>query len=842
MVVKYFDRIIIDLCRPAETFITSAKAGIIICVILKESPMLPGAYRGRILTINLNDGSTGTIDTADYAPRYLGGRGIATALYHELVSPETRALDPDNALIAMTGPLAGLPTIGGSRWGLFAKSADTSKREHFCYGNLGGTFGAELKFAGLDGLVITGKADKPVVLIISGGNGEREVRLESAEQWRGMGAESVLAAMKDSFGAKVKTFTTGPAGEAMIPFASVLAEGGASCSGGMGAVMGSKNLKAVVVRGTDRSIPAVNPDALKAIAKRIRAWDRGNVKVWGLDFMAQGPKTRKMPCYGCMANCLRVKYTASDGSAGKYMCQSRFFYMALAWAYCGKENDIAFRANRLCDEMGLDTWAVQDLVDWLVRCRDSGALSDADTGLDLKSIGSLEFVESLLSMIVERRGFGALAAQGAERAAGELGGAAEAEFRHHDPYEPRYCPVNTFLIPFEPRIPIQQLHEAGLTVAKWSSWAKGTEGAHVDTDVVRGIADRFWGGAAAADFTTLDGKANAARLIQDRQLAKECLCVCDWMYPVLDIPVKEGDGDTAVLHGIVGDPALEAEVLRAAIGGDWNEESLAELGSRVFQLQRAILLREGQRPLIDDVLPAEWHDVPLDGHVADPDCLVPGPGGETVSRLGAKIDMDDYLPARDEFYTLRGWDARSGLQVGSRLEAMGLGDIAADLAGRGLLTDKARGPSIAARIARGLRRLARSAAGKVSRRKNVGAEPMGPSLDHDEIMAILGRETGKYADERIAHNFTGWNKAMQYRFPDIDAWYLIRMADGTPQAPERLEAPMDKPEIQYEMHSAVLKAMDEGIINGMQAYRQRRLKTKAAFGDLMKLQALNKVS
>ncbi|RKX68631.1 MAG: hypothetical protein DRP60_17715, partial [Spirochaetes bacterium] len=258
--------------------------------------MLPGAYRGRILRINLDDSSTDIINTADYAPRYLGGRGIATALYHDLVPPEVTAFSPENALIAMTGPMAGLPAVGGSRWGLFAKSADTPKREHFCYGNLGGSFGAELKFAGLDGLVITGKAWQPVVLVISGGNGEREVRVESAQEWVGMGAESVLAAMKETFGPKVKSFTTGPAGEAMISFASVLGEGGASCSGGMGAVMGSKNLKAVVIQGTDRKVPAADPAALNAITKRIRAWDRGNVKVWGLDFMAQGPETRKMPC------------------------------------------------------------------------------------------------------------------------------------------------------------------------------------------------------------------------------------------------------------------------------------------------------------------------------------------------------------------------------------------------------------------------------------------------------------------------------------------------------------------------------------------------------------------
>jgi len=801
--------------------------------------MLPDAYRGRILSVDLSDGRTEILPTEDYARRFLGGRGIATALYFDRVPPNIGYDDPENALIAMTGPLAGLPAIGGSRWGLFAKSPATPRREHFCYGNLGGSFGAELKFAGLDGLIITGRAAEPAILRIHGADGHPDVRLESAAPWVGMGAESALVALGEALGPKVKSMVIGPAGEAGIPFASVLAEGGASCSGGMGAVMGAKNLKAVVLRGENRSVQAADPEALRDISRRIRSWDRGNVKVWGLDFMAQDPETRKMPCYGCIGNCLRVKYTASDGAAGKYMCQSRFFYMALAWAWYGAENDAAFRANRLCDELGLDTWAVQDLVDWLVRCRDEGALDNQTTGLKLDTIGSLEFIQDLLTMIAERRGFGEILAKGADEASRELGGAAEELFRHHDPYEPRYCPLNTFLIPFETRVPIQQLHEAGLTLAKWSSWAKGTEGAHVDGAVVTDIAERFWGGREAADFTSLKPAPKAARLIQDRQMAKECLGVCDWMYPVLDIPVKRADGGDgrSSIAGIVGDPALEAEVLRAAIGGSWDEAALAELGERVFQLQRAVLLREGHRPLAEDVLPEEWHEQPLDGHVADPDCLVPGPGGEAVSRLGALIAMDEYLPARDAYYALRGWDARTGLPARDRLAASDLSDVADELAARGLLAERARGPRIRTRIARILRRPAGS-----SRRPSGSAESLGPSLDHEAVMEVLHRERGKYADERIAHNFSGWNKVMQYRFPDIDGWYAIRMKDGEPQPPECLSEPLRKPEIQYEMDTAVLRAMDEGTMNGMQAYQKRLLKTKASFGDLMKLQALNKVS
>ena len=358
--------------------------------------------------------------------------------------------------------------------------------------------------------------------------------------------------------------------------------------------------------------------------------------------------------------------------------------------------------------------------------------------------------------------------------------------------------------------------------------------------MVTEIARRFWGGEEAADFTTLKPAPEAARRIQDRQLAKECLCVCDWMYPVLDIPVE--DGDTSVMTGVVGNPALEAAVLRAAIGGDWDEDSLNRVGERVFQLQRAILLREGHTPLEDDVLPTEWHEVPLDGHVADPDCLVPGPDGRIVSRLGARIGMEDYLPARDAFYRLRGWDCRTGLPAVSHLNDLELHDVAEDLADAGLAVAAARGPSPGTRISR-------LAAGTVTRLRSrrertaaSGTAAFGPPLDDGEIDAILRREAVKYADQRIVHNFAGWNKSMQYTFPDVGRWYLIPFSEGLPGEPERLEEPLPSPDIEYEMDSCILRAMDTGRINGMQAYQKRLLKTRASFGDLMKPQSLNQVS
>ncbi len=837
---------------------------------------LPSVYAGKILKIDLSTGATDSVDTALYADRFLGGRGIATKIYWDEVPPEAGALDEENRLIVSLGPMAGLPAIGGSRWGIFAKSP-FPHRDHFCYGNLGGYFGAALKFAGYDGLVITGKAEEPSVLVVEDTaarrSGRKAVSVLPARDLRGMPAdqtldaarEKVVRALAASGGSsggrevnpkKVRVMAIGPAGENLVPLATVFADGDASCGGGMGAVMGSKNLKAVAVAPLGGSrFAAGDRERLKRIEKEIRGYGRGNVKVWGLDFMASGENTTKFPCYGCMANCLRVKYTAENGKSGKFMCQSRFFYMAHAWGYYGEENDVPFYANRLCDELGIDTWEVQGVIEWLLRCHAEGMITEKESGLDLTKVGSFEFIRDLVEGMAYRRGFGELLCKGAEKASREYGRGTEKLYNRNDPYDPRYCTVNIMLLPFETREPIQQLHEAGLVLSQWSSWAKGVEEAHISSEVVRGIGRRFWGGEQAGDMTTLYGKAPAAVKIQDRQLAKESAEICDWMFPLIDNP-SGSNGETRV-----GDPSLEARLLSAALGKEITEEEYYRYGERVFALQRAVLLREGHRPPADDVLPREYHEDPLEYHVADPDCLVPGRNGEIASQVGNVIDPKSYSRLREEYYELRGWDVPTGLPSVKGLNGLGLPEIAEELEALGLAVQRARkvpAPVILGRKAvfvvggliASLGRAVKSVIGAdgQSRSGPAGAGTAagltgreGPSLRDEELQSLMEEQQVKFADPAVAHNFEGWNKTMLYYFPDIDEYYILPIKEGVGQTPEKVADPPKKPDIYYEMSTETLRAMTRGEISGFKAYQQRKLKLKASFTDMMKLQSLNKV-
>ena len=226
-------------------------------------------YSGKILRVDLSSGNTTQISTMDYADSFLGGRGIGTRFYWDEVSPHIKAFDAENRLIFMTGPLTGFTGLAGSRWGIYGKSPATTP-ECFTYCNLGGSWGAHLKFAGYDGIVIQGKSEKPVYLVIHDGN----IRIKDASHLWGMGAIEVRKALKAELGSSVRVAAIGPAGENLVSFAIVLADDGASGSGGLGAVMGAKKLKAIAVSGSSKPT-AADPEGLREVGKYAREMTKG---------------------------------------------------------------------------------------------------------------------------------------------------------------------------------------------------------------------------------------------------------------------------------------------------------------------------------------------------------------------------------------------------------------------------------------------------------------------------------------------------------------------------------------------------------------------------------------
>src|ERR1035437_2079713 len=221
-------------------------------------------YAGEILKVNLSNRSLIRENTADYSRKYLGGRGFAAKLFWDMVPPEAKGLDPENCIIFTTGPTTGFFGIAGCRWQVCGKSP-LHDPEAFSYGNLGGKWGPALKSAGFDAIAVQGKADRPGYIYIRDGL----VQIRDASALRGKGAFDTMDDIRAEVGQDVSVTAIGPGSENQIVYATVVADEGASGGGGMGAVMGSKNLKAIAVAGS-KSPVAADPARLKQIEARIK--------------------------------------------------------------------------------------------------------------------------------------------------------------------------------------------------------------------------------------------------------------------------------------------------------------------------------------------------------------------------------------------------------------------------------------------------------------------------------------------------------------------------------------------------------------------------------------------
>lgn len=633
-------------------------------------------YTGKILKVDLSSGRITNTATMDYAERFIGGMGIASKIYWDECSPDIKAFDPESPLIFVTGPTAGFTGVAGSIWQVHGKSPITIPEQFSC-GSLGGTWGAQLKFAGYDAIIIQGKSDRPVYLAIE----DDTVQIRDASALWGKGAIETRELLKGELGRPVRVATIGPAGENMVVFANVIADDDSSASGGFGAVMGSKNLKAIVVRGHGRP-SAANPEKLRALGGHLRKLKEGAAQG---DFgFIPGPNMKKEVCYGCINGCIRAVMVADSGEKGKYMCQSGIFYQYRAQRYYGEWNEVPFYANRLCDEYGLDTRVTEAMLAWLTRCHKAGILTDENTGVPLSKFGSLEFIEALIKRISLREGFGDILARGMIRAAEEVGSEAKAlitDYIFHSTGQaaegdPRRDIMMGLLYAMQPRQHAVISEISGL-VGKWAEWTKGKEGAYVSPPVLKAISKRFFGDENAIDFSTHEGKGRAVKAVQDRWSARESITLCAFAWPITDVVHSEDH---------IGDTTLESQVFSAVTGREVDEKELDRMGEVIFNLRRAVFAREGRKGRESEAIPEIFYQKPLKDRINPEDpCLIPGKDGEAISRKGAVVDREVFEKIKDEYYQARQWDVASGLQTKSKLEALGLQDIAKDLGQRGLV-------------------------------------------------------------------------------------------------------------------------------------------------------------
>ncbi|MFC2070697.1 aldehyde ferredoxin oxidoreductase N-terminal domain-containing protein [Chloroflexota bacterium] len=639
--------------------------------------MVDYGYAGQILSVDLVDRKVTSFPTSDYVDGFLGGRGLAAKLYWDMVPSNAGALSSENALICATGPIAGFPGFAGGRWQICGKS-QLGEKETFNYANLGGRWGTWLKYAGYDALVIRGKSETPAYLYIN----NETVEIRDATALWGRSALEVYETLSKQMGKRASILAIGPAGENLVTFATVFADEGASGSGGLGAVMGSKNLKAVVVEGDKRPV-ANDPVEVKRLVRLLTTLiQKRPFSMWGIPGM-----TRAHYCFGCGIGCDRQMYRIPNSSGlYKHFCQATEVYHAPAQAYFGAWNEVELLAIRLCDGYGVDTSVMQSIIEWLIACYRNGLLDETDTGIPFSRVGSAEFIETLIRKISYREGFGDVLARGIPAAAKSLGAKAEeilpeviaTRGGEKKDYDPRLMIITGILYATEPRRPIQQLHEVLHPLVAWGGFSVAGPGASPDHRKLRDFALKFWGSEIAADFSTYQGKGVAAKHIQDFSCVKESLAVCDMRWRI-NMPALPGDDS--------GANGLGARILTAITGHEWDTAALDTTGERIFNLQRALLLRDGWLPQRDDNVLDYFFSVPLkEGELFfNHDCVVPGGRDEVLSKKGAVLDRQGFEEMKREYYLERGWDTASGLPRRTTLERLGMGDIARELEQNGLL-------------------------------------------------------------------------------------------------------------------------------------------------------------
>ena len=627
-------------------------------------------WMGKILFVDLDTSETKESSTEPYIEDYVGGRGIAARIYWEMTDPSVGPFDPENPLVFMAGPLVASRVQAATVVCVVAKSP-SALPESYCYGNIAGYFGAELKKAGYDGMVVTGKAPRPVYLWIH--DGAVEIR-EAADLW-GLGAYGTGDLLHERHGEDVKFLAIGVSGENLVRTATALASHESALSCGFGAVMGSKNLKGIAVRGS-RKVSVADPD-------RLRELNRHTVKINQRLHLAIPPDVLtsghgdvlevigKGGCYLCGAKCIRNVYRYDKRLEGLRHCQTMEYYLPWMYGQDDEPVDTFFNAPTLANDYCIDTFELRSMINWLYACRNAGALTETDTGLPLAKIGTQEFLEKLLHSIAYREGFGDILAEGMARIgagvseeARSLMGQEVAPIGQFELQPPRLNVVHSLLYYMEPRVHQPLVHDTGFALVPWTLNQMQPGSTPITNEVFRNIAKAFWGSEEAGALNTYEGKALAAKMIQNRVILKDSLGLCDFTWPIIY---------SFVTPDHVGDPQLESELYSAVTGR--GAEELDRGAEIVANLQRMIMLREG-RKVPDADYPQEYNFTEPWRGSGTHGMLVPGEGDSAVDMTGNTLDKTRFTEILKEYYRLRGWDEETGVPTLETLKSLGLEDVA----------------------------------------------------------------------------------------------------------------------------------------------------------------------
>lgn len=609
-------------------------------------------YWGKILVADLGTGRLFDEPLNEkYARDFLGSTGLAARYLYDLVDEKTDPLGPENPLILMPGLLNGTSGPSVSRWGGAAKSPLTG---HYGDANAGALFGAELKRAGYDGIILKGQSTTPVYIYVKDGVATLK---DAGGLWGKDTYKTQEAIKKECKDKRTQIACIGSASENLVPYGNIMSEYGHSLGrAGLGCVMGSKQVKAIACRGRMK-LPMQDSERFRKFARKAMkevkeaflsqwmheggtaswvdsaiSYGDGPTKYYTAPTMAEATKisgvtmaekyeTGHTACFGCPIRCRKVLRIQE----GKYKYESvegpEYETVIALGAMMGLDLDMSsiVYLNELCNGYGFDTISGGASAGYAFYLYDMGIISDKDTGGLKLTWGNVDAAIALLDLIGKKEGFGAIVAEGTKRMARRYGRpAGEAvqtkglEIPMHDP---------------------RAYHSMGLAYATSPRGAdhNKSDGYQVDGGVGHpdlGLnADDRWG----------DKKAAMVEKSQNYRALTDSIGICHFAM----IPFT-----------------LIVDMINAYTDWDTDIDQLLKAGERIFQLQRALSCKLGITSK-DDVLPE----------------LIMRPiqeGGQE----GHVPNMEKMLP---EYYALRDWDSATGKPSKERLEGLGMSEIAASI-------------------------------------------------------------------------------------------------------------------------------------------------------------------
>ncbi|MFC1969160.1 aldehyde ferredoxin oxidoreductase family protein [Chloroflexota bacterium] len=605
-----------------------------------------GGYRNRILRVNLSNRSfTEETPSQDLIHDFIGGRGFGARLLYDDLKPDTEPLGEDNELIFMAGPLAGTNAQCFSRLLLFFKSPLTGG---YFRSAAGGYFAPEMKFAGFDAIIVSGIADKPVYLWIHDG----KVDFRDATYLWGLNCGDAETLIRDELhDHSIRVAGIGPAGEHLVKYAGVFTDRRAAGRGGGGALMGSKNIKAIAVRGHEHVEAADASGFAKALKDQVknikndsryhlmstrgrqrstfanelglfptRNFREGVLPGWEkiADTAYDKLRVRNTTCHRCMVHCTSLTKIDDGAYAGVWSEGPEY---ETIWGFTGpfllSDIGLTVVGDRICDELGLDTISVTGTMGFAYELYERGIIDKSDTGGLELTYGNELPVLKLLKQISYREGFGDVLAEGTREAARRIGKGSE-----------QYA-----------------MHVKGLELPGYDPRGAKAHGLNMLTSVIGGshmtgyVGQEIFGVNSPAEQKfhdyrfSIEGKGALCKKIQDNST---------WL-------------EVGTLCGRMTKDSVYGRLLATATGIEdfADTDYLWKVGERIYNLERMFNAREGFSRQ-DDAYPARFTSESM-------------PDGPSAGQI---FEQEELL---DDYYRVRGWDPITGNPTPAKLDDLGLG-------------------------------------------------------------------------------------------------------------------------------------------------------------------------